>query len=37
MAAGAKKQAKKIDGNSLFVNKRLKHHSHYPSICASKY
>jgi diguanylate cyclase (GGDEF)-like protein len=26
LAAGAKKQAKKIDGNSLFVNKRTKHH-----------
>jgi diguanylate cyclase (GGDEF)-like protein len=26
LAAGAKKQAKKIEGNSLFVNKRIKHH-----------
>jgi diguanylate cyclase (GGDEF)-like protein len=29
MAAGAKKQAKKIEGNSLFVNKRLQHQSHF--------
>lgn len=36
MAAGAKKQAKKIDGNSLFINKRLKHHSHFPSLSKSK-
>jgi diguanylate cyclase (GGDEF)-like protein len=33
LAAGAKKQAKKIEGNSLFINKRLKHHSHYPATC----
>lgn len=26
LAAGAKKQAKKIEGNSLFINKRIKHH-----------
>lgn len=32
MAAGTKKQAKKIDGNSLFVNKRLQYHTHYPAI-----
>jgi diguanylate cyclase (GGDEF)-like protein len=36
MAAGAKKQAKKIEGNSLFVNKRLHHQAHFPCECNNK-
>jgi diguanylate cyclase (GGDEF)-like protein len=34
LAAGAKKQAKKIDGNSLFINKRHNYNSHFSSKCS---